>query len=201
MDISASSVSTTSLTVATSSGVASSSAIGGESATTTASGSPATAVSSESSDTATCSVSTDSSASAKSSGNASSGAPTYANTVPTGTFEPSPRTILSRLPSTYDSISTTVLSVSISASLSPRDTASPSPLSHFTTVPSVISAPIAGIVTSCSAIASPNDSLTMRLYLSLAGLSSRLQQPDPRLEERIAQVPCCTATEHLWTRS
>ena len=67
------------------------------------------------------------------------------------------------MPSAYDSISTTVLSVSISASLSPREIGSPSSLSHFTTVPSVMSAPIAGIVTSCSAIVSPSDSQTVCL--------------------------------------
>ena len=72
----------------------------------------------------------------------------YASSDPTGAFVPSPNTILRSMPALYASISTTVLSVSISASLSPRATSSPSLFNHLTTVPSVMSAPIAGIVTS-----------------------------------------------------
>ncbi|MDZ7726824.1 MAG: hypothetical protein U5Q44_00770 [Dehalococcoidia bacterium] len=46
------------------------------------------------------------------------------------------------------------MSVSISAMISPRSTWSPTDFSHFTTVPSVMSAPIWGMVTS-NAIVSP----------------------------------------------
>ena len=69
-------------------------------------------------------------------------------TVPTCTSEPSSTTILRSRPSEYASISTTVLSVSISANLSPRPTFSPSATNHLAIVPSVMSAPIEGIVTS-----------------------------------------------------
>ena len=52
------------------------------------------------------------------------------------------------VPASYASSSTVALSVSISARISPRWTLSPTCLSHFSSVPSVMSAPIWGMVTS-----------------------------------------------------
>ena len=72
----------------------------------------------------------------------------YAITVPTVTIVPSDINIFLSFPLEYASISTTVLSVSTSAILSPLFTSSPSLNNHLTIVPSVISAPIEGIVTS-----------------------------------------------------
>ena len=67
---------------------------------------------------------------------------------PTLTLVPSSTKICCKIPSAYDSNSTTALSVSISAIGSPILTLAPSSISHLTTTPSFMSYPIWGILSS-----------------------------------------------------
>jgi hypothetical protein len=69
-------------------------------------------------------------------------------TSPTGTMSPSLATSCRIVPDSNASSSTVALSVSISAMTSPRRTVSPTCFSQRTSVPSTMSAPIWGIVTS-----------------------------------------------------
>ena len=64
--------------------------------------------------------------------------PTAQSGAPMGTCEPTLTNCLSRMPSKNDSSSMVALSVSISASMSPDFTASPSCLSHLASVPTVM---------------------------------------------------------------
>ena len=69
-------------------------------------------------------------------------------TVPTATFSlPASTRICATTPSSIDSTSMVALSVSISAITSPECTVSPTAISHFATVPSVIVGESAGMVT------------------------------------------------------
>src|SRR4051794_20096495 len=66
--------------------------------------------------------------------------------APTGAFCPGPARMMARVPASKASISIVALSVSISAMISPALILSPSFLSHFTTVPSVMVSDCWGIV-------------------------------------------------------
>ena len=85
------------------------------------------------------------------SGITSSASAMMAMTCPTGTVTPSAMSTLRRTPEPNASISTTALSVSTSARMSPRLTLSPSLFNQRAIAPSVISAPIKGIRTSVTA--------------------------------------------------
>src|SRR5438105_210701 len=78
----------------------------------------------------------------------SSGLATTAMTSPTGTVSPSWASALRKTPFSNASISTFALSVSISATGSPRSTRSPSAFSQRRRTPSCMSAPIWGMTTS-----------------------------------------------------
>src|ERR1051326_4497265 len=76
---------------------------------------------------------------------------TIASTVPTGTLAPGSTTIFSITPLVKISTSIAPLSVSTSATISPRSTRSPGFLRHATSVPASMSAPRIGITKSAIA--------------------------------------------------
>src|SRR5215203_4977785 len=75
-------------------------------------------------------------------------APTSARTAPTSTVSPSLTFISSSLPAAGEGTSASTLSVEISSSGSSFSIVSPTALSHFETVPSVIDSPICGMTIS-----------------------------------------------------
>src|SRR3990172_1544095 len=99
---------------------------------------------------------------------ASSAEPTTPIRAPTGTVWPGSRNTPRSTPSAGASISMFTLSVSISATGSPRLTGSPTRFSHCASLPSVMSKPILGIVSSVAI-----DYSVLRVAYSVTGYGTR----------------------------
>ena len=104
-----------------------------------------------------------------------------ASAVPTGTFVPGSTRSLSSTPLVKTSTSMSALSVSTSAMMSPRSTASPGCFSHSISVPALMSAPSAASTNSAIRPPSPGRRATIALGARAA--------PRPRGAWRTASAP------------